>query len=203
MKPKAVAIWQRALCFTVAWIPCRDLASSWTSAAIAITIWLRRGWSNNIRVASGNSDFFPPLFFNLFFHFHVFFILILRTEIIMHLPCNNVVICHINTLPLYDNYGFIKWSTATMLAKNNYTFVPCILKCSRLFFFFCLFLIEKEKKKCSLVNKTTVWPNVCIYSVWLGMPQSPILTLFHSIPRSHLKELHHSYYGCTFSKFPE
>jgi len=118
----------------MAWIPCRDLASVWMPVAIAITVWLRWGWSNNMGIALGNSNF-SPSFFNLFFHFHVFFILILRTEIIMHLPCNNVVICHINTLPLYGNYGFIKWSTATMLAKNNYTFVPCILKCSWHFFF--------------------------------------------------------------------
>lgn len=149
-------------------------------------------------VALGNSDLFS-LFFQLIFPLPCVFILILRTEIITHLPCNNVVICHINTLPLYGNYGFIKWSTATMLAKNNYTFVPRILKCSQLPFFF----YWKGGKKCSLVSKITIWPNVCIYSVWLGMPQSPILTLFHSIPRPHLKELHHSYYGCTFSKFPE
>lgn len=200
MKPRAVAIWQRALWSVVLWhgFPveiwlhheCRwPLPSLCDWGGDGVTIW-EQHWE---------IQFFPPSFFNLFFHFHVFFILILRTEIIMHLPCNNVVICHINTLPLYGNYGFIKWSTATMLAKNNYTFVPCILKCSQLLFFFLL----KRGKKCSLVNKTTIWPNVCVYSVWLGMPQSPILTLFHSIPRSHLKELHHSYYGCTFSKFPE
>lgn len=76
------------------------------------------------------------LFFQLIFLVPCVFILILRTEIITHLPCNNVVICHINTLPLYGNYGFIKWSTATMLAKNNYTFVSCILKCSQLPFFY-------------------------------------------------------------------
>lgn len=59
-------------------------------------------------VALGNSDFFSLFFFQLIFPLPCVFILILRTEIITHSPCNNVVICHINTLPLYGNYGFIK-----------------------------------------------------------------------------------------------
>lgn len=123
------------------WVSWGDLASSWMPVATAITVWLRCGESNNMGVALGNSDLFS-LFFQLIFSLPCVFILILRTEIITHLPCNNVVICHINTLPLYGNYGFIKWSTATMLAKNNYTFVPRILKCSQLPFFF----IEKGEK---------------------------------------------------------